>query len=96
VGNVQTAVDQCRTAYVRQKNWVTLDNAYTKYQTEVAAAKKKHPAGGVANLGPAPLNPGPPPLGAGQRPSSTGGTCPPSTAFGIPAAALIPAPSGSS
>jgi PPM family protein phosphatase len=96
VGNVQAAVDECRTAYLAQKNWVAADSAYTKYQAEVAAAKKKHPAGSVANLGPAPPNPGPRPLGAGQRPSSTGGTCPPSTAFGIPATALIPAPSGSS
>jgi PPM family protein phosphatase len=96
VGNVQTAVNECRTAYLAQENWVTADNAYTKYQAEVAAAKKKHPAGRVAKLGPPAPNPGPRPLGAGQRPSSTGGTCPPSTAFGIPATALIPAPSGSS
>jgi len=96
VGNVQAAVDECRNAYLAQANWVTADSAYTKYQAEVAAAKKKRPAGSIANLGPAPPNPGLRPLGAGQRPSSAGGTCPPSTAFGIPAAALIPALSGSS
>ena len=42
-GNIQTAVDQCRSAYAAQKNWVTADNTYTKYQAKVAAARKKHP-----------------------------------------------------
>jgi PPM family protein phosphatase len=95
-GNVQAAVDECRSAYEAQKNWVTADNAYTRYQAKVAAAKKKHPAGSIANLGPPPPNPGPQPLAAGQRPSSTGGVCQPPEAYGIPASALTPAPSGSS
>ena len=95
-GNVQTAVDQCRSAYAAQKNWVTADNTYTKYQAKVAAAKKKHPTGSVASLGPPPPNPGPQPLATGQRPSSTGGVCQPSEAYGIPASELIPAASGSS
>jgi len=95
-GNLQAAVDECRNAYMVQKNWVTADNTYTKYQAKVAAAKKKHPTGSVANLGPPPPNPGPQPLATGQRPSSTGGVCQPPEAYGIPAAALTPAPSGSS
>jgi PPM family protein phosphatase len=94
--NVQTAVNQCRNAYLAQKNWVTADSAYTKYQAKVAAARKKHPSGGVANLGPQPPNPGPQPLAAGQRPTSSGGVCQPPEAYGIPASALTPAPSGSS
>jgi PPM family protein phosphatase len=96
VGNVQAAVGECHSAYLAQEKWVATDSAYAKYQAEVAAAKKKHPAGSIANLGPPPPKPGLQPLGAGQRPSSAGGTCPPSTAFGIPATALIPASSGSS
>ena len=84
-------------AYAAQKTWVTADETtYTKYQAKVAAARKKHPPGSVANLGPPPPNPGPPPLAAGQRPSSTGGVCQPSEAYGIPASALNPAPPGSS
>jgi PPM family protein phosphatase len=95
-GNVKAAVIQCRSAYEAQKNWVTADNTYTKYQAKVAAAKKKHPPGSIAKLGTPPPNPGPQPLAAGQRPSSTGGLCPPSEVYGIPASVLIPAPSGSS
>jgi serine/threonine protein phosphatase PrpC len=96
VGNVQAAVDECRSAYVAQENWVTGYGTYTKYQAKVAAAKKKHPPASIASLGPPPPSPGPRPLAAGQRPSSAGGVCPPSAAFGIPAAALTPAPPGSS
>ena len=79
-----------------QELWVSKENAYRAYQAKVAAAKRKHPTGGTANLGPQPPNPGPSPLAAGERPSGTGGTCPPPEAFGIPASALTPAPSGSS
>jgi PPM family protein phosphatase len=96
VANIATAVGECQDQYTAQQDWVTEENAYNAYQAQVAAAKRKHPAGGTANLGPAPANPGPPPLGAGQRPSGTGGACPPSEAFGIPASALTPAPLRSS
>jgi len=96
VTNIGTAVNQCQNQYTTQQNWVTRANAYNAYQAKVAAAKRKHPTGGTANLGTPPANPGPRPLAAGQRPSGTGGTCPPPEAFGIPASALTPAPSGSS
>jgi PPM family protein phosphatase len=96
VANIRAAVDACHSAYVAQQNWVVKDNAYTAYQAKVAAAKRKHPTGGTANLGPAPPSPGPRPLAAGQRPSSPGGVCPPSTAFSIPASTLTPTPTGSS
>jgi protein phosphatase len=96
VTNIDTAVNECRTQYAMQELWVSKENAYRAYQAKVAAAKQKHPTGGTANLGPQPPNPGPSPLAAGQRPTGTGGTCPPSEAFDIPASALTPAPSGSS
>jgi hypothetical protein len=96
VGNVRAAVSACQSAYVTQQSWVTKENAYNAYQAKLAAAKKKHPTGGTANLGPPVPNPGPRPLGAGQQPSSTGGLCPSSDVYGIPASALNPDPSGSS
>jgi len=96
VANIRAAVDACDSAYMTQKNWVTKENAYTAYQAKVTAAKRKHPTGSTANLGPQPPNPGPQPLAAGQVPGSAGGVCPPSTAFGIPASALTPASSGAS
>ena len=95
VANIRTAVDACRTAYLAQQVWVTKDNAYTAYQARVAVARAQHSTG-IPSLGPSPPNPGPPPVGAGQRPSGTGGTCPPSTAFGIPASTLTPTATGSS
>ena len=96
VTNIDTAVTQCRTQYAMQELWVSKENAYRAYQAKVAAAKRKHPTGGTANLGPPPPNPGPSPLAAGQRPSGTGGMCPPPEAFDIPASTLTPAPSGPS
>jgi hypothetical protein len=96
VTNIDAAVTQCRTQYALQELWVSKENAYRAYPAEVAAAKRKHPTGGTANLGPQPPNPGPSPLAAGERASSTGGTCPPPEVFGIPASVLTPAPSGSS
>ena len=95
VMNIRTAVDACRTAYTAQQTWVTKENAYTAFQAKVAAAKRKHPTGGTANLGTPPPNPGLAPLAAGQRPSGTGGLCPPSTAFNIRARALTPTVPGS-
>jgi hypothetical protein len=94
--NIDMAVTECRAQYAKQELWVSKENAYRAYQAQVAAAKRKHPTGSTANLGPQPPNPGPSPLAAGQQPSGTGGTCPPSEVFGIPASALTPAPSGSS
>jgi serine/threonine protein phosphatase PrpC len=96
VMNIGAAVTECRGQYATQENWVTKANAYTAYQAKAAAAKLEHLTGRAANLGPPPPNPGPRPLAAGQRPSGTGGTCPPPEAFNIPASALTPAPPGSS
>jgi PPM family protein phosphatase len=96
VTNIDTAVNECRAQYAMQELWVSKENAYQAYQAKVAAAKRKHPTGGTANLGPQPPNPGPRPIAAGERPSGTGGTCPPSEAFDIPASVLTPAPPGSS
>ena len=93
VTNIRTAVEACRAAYTAQQDWVTKDKAYNAYRARVAAAKGKHP---TANPGPVVPNPGPQPLAAGQRPTGTGGLCPPSTAFNIPASVLTPAAPGSS
>jgi serine/threonine-protein kinase len=92
VTNIDTAVNECRAQYARQEVWVAKENAYHAYQAKVAAARQQHPTSGTASLGPQPPNPGPSLLAAGQRPTGTGGTCPPSEAFGIPASALTPAP----
>jgi PPM family protein phosphatase len=96
VANISTAVNACREAYTAQQTWVAKHDAYTAWQARVAAARRKHPAGGTVNLGTPPPNPGPAPLGTGERPSGTGGLCPPSTAFNIPASALTPPAPGSS
>jgi protein phosphatase len=96
VMNIRAAVDACRAAYAAQQAWVAKDSAYTTYQAKVAAAKRKHPPASIASLGTPPPNPGPPPLGIGERPSGTGGVCPPSTAFNIPSSALTRAAPGSS
>jgi len=93
VTNIRTAVEACRAAYAAQQDWVTKDKAYNAYRARVAAAMGKHP---TANPGPVVPNPGPQPLAAGQRPTGTGGLCPPSTAFNIPASVLTPAAPGSS
>ena len=95
VTNIATAVDECRNQYATQEAWVTKANAYTAYQAKAATAKLEHLTGRAAHLGPPPPSPGPRPLAAGQRPSGTGGTCPPPEAFGIPASALTPTPPGS-
>jgi PPM family protein phosphatase len=80
VANIQTAVDNCRNAYAALQNWAT---AMTKYNIEVAQAKKNHkPTKAIPK-------PGPQPPGAGAM-------CPSSSAFGIPASALTPTPAGSS
>ena len=79
VANVQNAVNACRQAYQDRQAWVPKDKAFKAYQAAVALANKQHkkPPAAVANpgLGPAPAGP----------------MCPPSTAFGIAAADLVPA-----
>jgi PPM family protein phosphatase len=89
VANIRSAVNACRDQYQALQNWVTADNAYARYQAEVAQAKRKKPPAGIANLGPQPPRPGPQPPGAGA-------TCPSSQEFGIPASALVPAAPGPS
>jgi len=77
VTNVRTAVNACLQQYTQLKDWVTKENAY---QVAVARAKlarqAKKPASSI------PPNPGQQPL----KPAM----CPPSTAFGIAASALVP------
>jgi PPM family protein phosphatase len=89
VANVRNAVSACRDQYQALQSWVTADNAYNKYQAEVAQAKRKRPPASIAGLGPAPAKPGPQPSGAAAM-------CPPSQEFGIPASALTPAGPGRS
>jgi PPM family protein phosphatase len=89
VANIRAAVDDCRNAYTALQTWATAVNKYTTYQAEVTAAKKKHPAGSIADLGPQP--PKPP-----AQPAAAGAMCPSPAAFGISASALAPAGPGSS
>jgi PPM family protein phosphatase len=79
VANVQNAVNACRQAYLTRKAWVPEDKAFKAYQAAVALASKQH-----KKPPPAVTNPGPEPAPAGSM-------CPPSTAFGIAAADLVPA-----
>ena len=89
VANVRNAVNACRDQYQTLQHWVTTDNAYTRYQAEVAQAKRKKPPASVASLGPPSPQPGP-------QPASAAATCPPSQEFGIAASTLAPAGPGSS
>jgi protein phosphatase len=89
VANVRNAVNACRDQYQALQSWVTADNAYNKYQAEVAQAKRKRPPAGIASLGPPPPKPG-------LQPSGAAAMCPPSQEFGIPASALTPAGPGPS
>ena len=79
VANVQNAVNACRQAYLNRKAWVPKDKAFKAYQAAVALASKQHkkPPAAVAN--------------PGLEPAPAGPMCPPSTAFGIAAADLVPA-----
>ena len=75
VANIRSAVTTCRQQYAALQEWVIAENAYL---TAVAQASQQHkPANGIPKPGPQPT-----------RPSAT---CPPSTAFGIAASALVPA-----
>ncbi len=74
VANVRAAVSECLQQYTALRDWATEDNAY---QAAVTLAAKQHkPAKGIPKPGP--------------QPSRAGGMCPPSTAFGIAASALVP------
>jgi serine/threonine protein phosphatase PrpC len=79
VGNIQTAVDNCRDAYAALASWQTTQD---EYSAAVAQAKKlKKPTAGIPKPG---QQPGPPPA-----------MCPLPGVFGIPASALPSAAPGS-
>ena len=74
VANIRAAVSQCHQAYSAVAGWATAEG---KYQKGVASAQKNHkPTSSI-------ILPGPEPTPAGHM-------CAPSTAFGIPASALVP------
>jgi serine/threonine protein phosphatase PrpC len=80
VGNVRSAVNQCRQQYVALQQWAARVDSYT---VAVAAARRQRkPVSGI---------PRPP-----QRPPAAAATCQPSQAFGIAASALTPATAGHS
>ena len=79
VATVQSAVATCRQAYLDRQAWVAGDKAFKAYQAAAAAAKKQH-----QKPPPAVQNPGP-------EPTPAASTCPPSTAFGVPAGDLLAA-----
>jgi protein phosphatase len=81
VANVRSAVTTCHQGYTALQGWVTQENAY-----HAALAQF------IANQKPAKDKPKPP----AAQPAKPAPTCPPSTAFGIPATDLVPAPSGNS
>jgi PPM family protein phosphatase len=79
VGNIQTAVDNCRDAYAALANWKTAED---KYNAEVAQAKKlKKPTASIPK--------------PGQQPAPPPAMCPQPGEFGILASALPPGASGS-
>jgi serine/threonine protein phosphatase PrpC len=80
VANIRTAVDNCRNAYAALQNWATAENTYNIEVAQVRKARKS-----ISGI------PKPP-----AQPAGAGAMCPPSTAFDIPASALVPAGSGSS
>ena len=81
MANVRSAASTCHQQYTALQNWVAQKNAY---QAALAAFDKSHrPAKDKL--------PKPP-----VRPSQPSQSCPASTAFGIPASALVPATAGSS
>jgi hypothetical protein len=80
VANVRSAVTTCRQEYTALQDWVKLENAY---QAQLAQFNK--------NKKPAKDKPKPP----SAQPPKAAPMCPASTAFGIPASDLVPAPSGS-
>jgi serine/threonine protein phosphatase PrpC len=81
VTNVRSAVSTCQQQYTALRDWVTQENTYQAALTQFNKNKK-----------PARNKPKPP----APRPAQPAQTCPSSTAFGIPASALVPAAAGSS
>ena len=80
VANVRSAVTACLQQYTQLKDWVTKENAYLAAQARAKLARQaKKPAPSI------PPNPGP-------QPPKAAAMCPPSTAFGIAASALVSAP----
>ena len=75
VNNVRTAVGQCHDQYVALATWVVQEDTY---QAKVTLTQKQHKP--TKNI----VKPGP-------KPDNAGAMCPSSTAFGIPASALVPA-----
>jgi hypothetical protein len=74
VGTVSSAVSACRQQYTVLQSWVTQENAYQAAVT--AAQKAKKPTNKISKPGP--------------QPAQAASTCPPSTAFGIAASAIVP------
>src|SRR5690242_11001906 len=81
VANIRAAVTTCQLGYTALQQWVTKENAH---QAALALARKQHKSAKDIKAIP---GPGPAPA----RPSM----CQPSTAFGIPADALVPSPGAS-
>jgi PPM family protein phosphatase len=74
VANVRNAVNGCLQQYTRLQTWVT---AETSYLNTVARAQQQHKSTkSIVNS-------------AGQKPPDPSGMCPPSTAYGIPASAIV-------
>ena len=84
VATVQSAVGACRQAYLDRQAWVPKDQAFKAYQAALALANKNK----QHKKPPAVANPG-------AEPAPAAATCPPSTAFGVPASDLAPAPGAS-
>ena len=82
VANVRSAVTTCHQEYTTLQDWVTQENAYQVALTQFNKNNKQAKAKD---------KPKPPPA----QPAKPAPMCPASTAFGIPASALVPAPSGS-
>jgi protein phosphatase len=79
VTNVRSAVSTCKQAYLDRQAWVASDRLFKAYQAAVAVARKQHKKPPAAVASP------------GAEPAPAGSMCPPSTAFGVAAADLVPA-----
>jgi PPM family protein phosphatase len=80
VGNIRTAVDQCRSQYLALQVWVAKQN---QYLVEVAQANRAHRSTKGFHS-------------PGARPSGPGPMCQPPQAFGIAPSTLSPSPAGRS
>ena len=84
VANIRTAVTTCKQAYTatRRRGWPrTMPIRPTRRPWRVARKQHKKPPAAVAD--------------PGAEPAPAGAMCPPSTAFGIAADALVPSPGAS-